>query len=791
MKEIEEEKEEKEDTLIDVENHDENDNIQKNEVLIEEDSNSDEEDEEKFESSHDKEKEEQVNLISEEEKKEKKDLLKIFRRLEEDLESDKFETLNQIFGQYINNEDITKRNIKPDTSRCSLIFMFYVISPLFGIVNLLGIFESITMMNTIFQILKNSVTIYINSCLKDYEPKTFSINEFNSKYNFYHLFFEDTKKESFDFNLMMFTAFLGEILLRSRGFRISTFVFGVINGLSIFLILGFSFFNYNAEDNTYTLFQILYLLLCWLLLLVGVGASALLSQQIIVDSNSKYKKYFEDLNEETKKKFKKKKKQRDRIKDNEEQQELTFIKEKQTEDEEKKRDKDILDDLFSDEEESKESEIKETKTEKEKQININQKKGDKESDTFKKMIENIQEVETKTKKLRKAKTLYIGEQKEEKEKNKKIKSKKIKTKNNVKNDDKNFDSFFTICLTTIIGYFLKYFFNLIIAEGNDNKKNEYMHFVGCANDTSCYDRFMNDNDFSINNNTLNDNLKKKIYEDENNSFYIIIIIYASCIIISIILYSIFVFIFTKNEKKENTDGNKYRVCEICGYTIYSEDIILNKNPPCCESCKLLCNTTKDCLYMAGFSLNKVIDFCNLSRRFCKGCFKKYKHDYTEDEKNKEYCCFCCCECSDYKREEYKKNKEFFCYCYQAKRKQTWFNKFLTSDIQKTILPYMVEYFVLQLLFIAFEKQYFSFSAKNESVPPSNNNTNPNNSLNFLENYFFSYNSNETNNDTETNDNKSNFIRIDDLYTFLVFVLTFFLFFILHLPLIPLFILMMT
>ena len=100
-------------------------------------------------------------------------------------------------------------------------------------------------------------------------------------------------------------------------------------------------------------------------------------------------------------------------------------------------------------------------------------------------------------------------------------------------------------MTTIIDYFLKYFFNLIIAEGNDNKKNEYMHFVGCANDTSCYDRFMNDNDFSINNNTLNDNLKKKIYEDENNSFYIIIIIYASCIIISIILYSIFVFIFRK------------------------------------------------------------------------------------------------------------------------------------------------------------------------------------------------------------------------------------------------------
>ena len=116
---------------------------------------------------------------------------------------------------------------------------------------------------------------------------------------------------------MMFTAFLGDILLRSRGFRISTFVFGVVNGLSIFLILGFTFFNYNAEDNTYTIFQMLHLLLCWLLLLVGVGASALLSQQIIVHSNSKYNKYLEyleKLKEKTEKKWEQKKDQREKHK---------------------------------------------------------------------------------------------------------------------------------------------------------------------------------------------------------------------------------------------------------------------------------------------------------------------------------------------------------------------------------------------------------------------------------------------------------------------------------------------
>ena len=54
---------------------------------------------------------------------------------------------------------------------------------------------------------------------------------------------------------------------------------------------------------------------------------------------------------------------------------------------------------------------------------------------------------------------------------------------------------------------------------------------------------------------------------------------------------------------------------------------------------------------------------------------------------------------------YEKEKEFFCYCYQAQRKSYWCNKYFTNDVQKKIIPYMVEYFILQLTTIAFEKQY--------------------------------------------------------------------------------------
>ena len=60
---------------------------------------------------------------SEEEKEEKKSLVGIIERLKEDLDSEEYESLGQIYEQYLNNEDITKRNIKPGTN-IKLLFIF-------------------------------------------------------------------------------------------------------------------------------------------------------------------------------------------------------------------------------------------------------------------------------------------------------------------------------------------------------------------------------------------------------------------------------------------------------------------------------------------------------------------------------------------------------------------------------------------------------------------------------------------------------------------------------------------
>jgi len=212
------------------------------------------------------------------------------------------------------------------------------------------------------------------------------------------------------------------------------------------------------------------------------------------------------------------------------------------------------------------------------------------------------------------------------------------------------------------------------------------------------------------------------------SIYLILIIYSASVILSIILYSIFVCIFTKNEKEKNENGNKYRVCEICGYTIYSENIVLNLNPPCCECCKLLCNTCLDCINMTTSSLCCCLD---------------------KEEKDEFNCCYCCCERND---KIYKKNNEFFCYCYQAKRKQNWFNKFITSEIQKKIFPYMLEYFFLQFLTIAFEKQYYTIPIK--EFKPSFNETD----------YYQSIDSRDTG------------FKREDWLNCIHFIVTFFLFF---------------
>ena len=229
--------------------------------------------------------------LTKDEKNEKKNLVDIIKDLSDNLNRDEEESINDIYSEYLNNEDVTKRYIADNTGRICLIIMFYVLSPLFSMINLIAIFQSIHMLKTLFEIIKNSISYYIAS-FKNEEKETFSIETFNDTYNFYNILLKRTLEESFDFNLMMLTSFLGEILFKARGLTFTIGIFNIlINGASFFLLYSFNFRDYNNENNNFTILQILYLIGCYILLYIGVGASALLSQQIIVDSNKKYNDY--------------------------------------------------------------------------------------------------------------------------------------------------------------------------------------------------------------------------------------------------------------------------------------------------------------------------------------------------------------------------------------------------------------------------------------------------------------------------------------------------------------------
>ena len=111
------------------------------------------------------------------------------------------------------------------------------------------------------------------------------------------------------------------------------------------------------------------------------------------------------------------------------------------------------------------------------------------------------------------------------------------------------------------------------------------------------------------------------------------------------------------------------------------------------------------------TLDKLINFCKklfeclrlLSDSF-KSCFNKIIcNNYCCQKK----CCCCCCleclDCNKIQEEDYNLNEGYFCYCYKSKRHMKWFNMFITDATQVKIMPLLLQYFVIQLNTVAFEK----------------------------------------------------------------------------------------
>ena len=583
--------------------------------------------------------------ISNSDKKEKQHLIQILKDLEKKLSEIENEnkTIDQVYEDYVNNDDTVKNNIlvaikdnwENKMYKFLLHFMFLIVLPAFTILNLIGIFQMLSVMNFLYDAIKNSILSFF---IKDEE-------EDKAFYNFYGFYIKGSLDEGIDFDLMETMGFLGTILLNYSGFTATSIFCLVINCVSLFLILNF-YNQYNPALEKYNFFQILYLCICYVLLFVGVGSSALLSQQILIDSYFKYK---------------------------------TFLKERE---DDKKEDKDKKKEL----------------------VNI--------ENNEENIINNSENIE---------------------EENKKKDDEKDNEDNEDKEDKKGVSYFVLICITTILGFFGKYSFNIYIA----NEKYEFDLKYNLTDNSENNTFFNNNTDFNKNETEINNII---FSHDKKLFYYYIMPFYVICIIMSILVYLIFGCIFEKEESEdEEEQGNQYRICQICGYTIYSQNILdpFKKNKkikssdkePKSETTNLpgvtdLRDTSNNknilknydykpkknvfqkilgtCTYYLNLFCECIKLLCNSFKNCCDEIICGY---FCCGKKDAKCCCCCCCNCCEVKEEDYEQKEQFFCYCYQGKRKQKWFNKFIRDETQKKLIPLMLEYFILQLTIIGFEKNY--------------------------------------------------------------------------------------
>ena len=592
--------------------------------------------------------------ISEDNIKGKKKLIEVFKRLEEDLNQEIKKEINENEDLDIENEkDINdedeqkgdiimiaiKENWDNQYIKIFFHFMFMFVLPLFVTINLIGIFQIISVMNIFYESIKKAIICYME--WEDKDDK--SSYDF---YNFYDYYFKESINEGIEFDLIETMGFLGTIIYQFSGFTVSSFLFLVINGISLFLIVNF-FNQYRDGKDKYTGSQIIYLCICYILLFIGVGSSALLSQQILVNSYEKYNSFLKKM----------------------------------------KDDSCSCWGLFN--------------------ICRNFLKEKKDN-----------EQKNNNKEMRESKRFKEIKKKEEKE------------------DEKgNIPYFLLVCLTSIFGFFFKYILNLIIY----NKKNEF--------DLKYNSTEINEFNNTFNNMTIDDINNDKFFHDKH-LFYMIISIYGVSIVLSIIIHYLFQFIYEENEKQEEKlilgiDDGK---CQLCGYIIYTEKLnleinqeynnnnqLLNKDSDSQEKLETVTKVIsrnksiqkpKKTLIQRFFDcIKSLFQRCFLCLRLLSdsfiSCFNEIICKFFCCGKPKERCCCCfCCEClnkcSKIKDEDYEQRDDFFCYCYKEKRNLKWFNRFIRDETQIKLIPLLIEYFIIQLTTIAFEKIYNSEDNEEEN-----------------------------------------------------------------------------
>ncbi len=178
--------------------------------------------------------------------KKREELSSIFDRLKKELDEKK-SSLKKIYEKYIpETSNFQKKTFDESlTNSIQLYFSFYFFGPLFSIFNLIGIYQSIGIMKTIFEEIKQQSWILLknkilNSKTKEKKEKSFYDNYINQNFN-----------QILDINLMMITSFIGIILMQYKGYKFKLFLlFFSIH----FLFFYFLYLTFLIYKDFYKLF---------------------------------------------------------------------------------------------------------------------------------------------------------------------------------------------------------------------------------------------------------------------------------------------------------------------------------------------------------------------------------------------------------------------------------------------------------------------------------------------------------------------------------------------------------
>lgn len=570
---------------------------------------------------------EKQSLIKKKKKIEKNRLLEIFDRLITELKEDNNDTISEAY--YLKEEEYN-RTIKKDINKCSFffIFMFSIVFLLFAIFYLIGFFILAPISNLILNLLFSSLKCRLDiSCDKQ---------EFNKQKNFFNYLLSESRKVTIDVDLITFWSFIGLNILETCRFRKTCSLFLILN---IIMLCFIYIFDFRISDENYGIVRIILLGLLYLLICLILGSSSLISQKTVIDIYSNLGLTLENFSNYL---FRDKNKNDNNIESSGSGIFIKSIENSQT--------------LKNKVKESNTNIIKNDELQNKKDISTNKNSSLEKNDNTEKKIQNV----------------------------------------NI--------SFWFVYLTTMAAYISKfYIYKLLIYLFKDSEDNITYNIDSDTmfnTNSTITDVIINNNisnsDIINDNNTVNDTLfnisinsndylEMKI--EEKYIYLIICGIYILCIILSIILYTIFEYcIFEKRNNNAKSKNNNNCCVSKIFFKIFNCDFYIEnikvKNSKKAKNCKLCGETIKN--YCSNVCANSIKSFCTLIK--------------------KDFKCNCC-NCCKYNEEDYDKDTQCFCYCYQEKGCCEWLDKFITNDVQMQIIPSMIIYFFSRLSAIGCELYY--------------------------------------------------------------------------------------